>query len=57
MRVAYVRACVCACCGAVAKFRNTGLERGAALAKDIAWMQAQARSSSHADKHIRMHTT
>ena len=27
-----------------AKFRNTGLERGAALAKDIAWMKAPARA-------------
>jgi len=26
-----------------AKFRNTGLERGAALVKDIAWMTEQAR--------------
>ena len=26
------------------KFRNTGLERGAALAKDIAWMKEQARA-------------
>ena len=31
------------CPGADAKFRNTGLERGAALAKDIAWMKEQAR--------------
>ena len=31
-------------CGADAKFRNTGLERGAALAKDIAWMKEQVRS-------------
>jgi hypothetical protein len=30
--------------GAVVKFRKTGLERGAALAKDIAWLQAQARA-------------
>jgi hypothetical protein len=29
--------------GADAKFRNTGLERGAALVKDIAWMKEQAR--------------
>ena len=29
-----------------AKFRNTGLERGAALEKDIAWMKAQARVRS-----------
>jgi hypothetical protein len=34
------------CFVAVAGFRNTGLERGAALAKDIAWMQAQARKKA-----------
>ena len=30
------------------KFRNTGLERGAALTKDIAWMKEQARASARA---------
>ena len=31
-----------------AKFRNTGLERGAALVKDIAWMKEQVSSRHRA---------